>query len=142
MSQYSTFTVDGLLFGVDVQRVQEVLRHQTITPVPLAPRVVRGLINLRGQIVTALDLRARLSMEPHATEAQPLNVVVRTDEGAVALLVDDIGDVITADPDTWESAPATLSDAARDLIPGAYKLDGRLLLQLDVDRALDVSATS
>jgi len=142
MSQYSTFTVDGLLFGVDVLRVQEVLRHQTTTPVPLAPGVVRGLINLRGQIVTALDLRARLSLEPHAADAQPLNVVVRTDEGAVALLVDDIGDVISADDAAWEAAPATLTDAARDLIPGAYKLDGRLLLQLDVDRALDVSPTA
>lgn len=140
--QYSTFRVDGFLFGVDVMRVQEVIRHQAITPVPMAPEVVRGLINLRGQIVTALDLRARLGLKARADDARPMNVVVRTDEGAVALLVDEIGDVVTADPNAWEPAPATLSESARELIPGAYKLEGRLLLQLDVDRALDVSVAA
>ena len=139
--QYSTFLVDGLLFGVDVVRVQEVIRYQTMTPVPLAPAVVHGLINLRGQIVTALDLRARLELAPRNDGARPMNVVVRTDEGAVALLVDEIGDVVTVDTESWETAPSTLSGAARELIPGAYKIDGRLLLQLDVDCALDVGAT-
>jgi purine-binding chemotaxis protein CheW len=140
--QYSTFVVDGLLFGIDVMRVQEVIRYQTMTPVPLAPEVVHGLINLRGQIVTALDLRARLELSPRGVDVRPMNVVVRTDEGAVALLVDEIGDVVTADEGSWESAPSTLSGAARELIPGAYKIDGRLLLQLDVDRALDVGAAA
>jgi purine-binding chemotaxis protein CheW len=135
--QYSTFLVDGLLFGVDVMRVQEVIRYQAMTPVPMAPDVVHGLINLRGQIVTALDLRARLGLAPRSGDVRPMNVVVRTDEGAVTLLVDEIGDVVTANGNAWESAPATLAGPARDLIPGAYKIDGRLLLQLDVDRALD-----
>lgn len=139
-AQYSTFLVDGFLFGVDVRRVQEVIRHQDMTPVPLASPVVRGLINLRGQIVTALDLRVRLGLGAHAADARPMNVVVRTDEGAVALLVDEIGDVLTVDPAAWERAPATLPTTARALIPGAYKLDGRLLMQLDVDRVLETDA--
>jgi purine-binding chemotaxis protein CheW len=141
-TQFSTFVVDGFLFGVDVTRVQEVIRHQSMTPVPMAPAVVRGLINLRGQIVTALDLRVRLGLGAHAADARPMNVVVRTDEGAVALLVDQIGDVVTTDPGAWEAAPSTLSAAARELIPGAYKLEGRLLLQLDVDRALEATVVA
>ncbi|HYV96571.1 MAG TPA: chemotaxis protein CheW [Gemmatimonadaceae bacterium] len=140
--QYSTFIVDGLLFGVDVTRVQEVIRFQTMTPVPRAPEVVRGLINLRGQIVTALDLRVRLGLTPAAANAQPMNVVVRTDEGAVAFLVDAIGDVVTVDETAWEPAPATLVASVRELIPGAYKLDDRLLLQLDVDAALGTAVAA
>lgn len=139
--QFSTFVVNGFLFGVDVMRVQEVIRYQSMTPVPMAPDVVRGLINLRGQIVTALDLRVRLELGRAADDARPMNVVVRTDEGAVALLVDEIGDVVTADPAAWEATPSTLAPTLRHLIPGAYKLDGRLLLELDVDRALECDAT-
>ena len=135
--QYSTFLVGGHLFGLDVTRVQEVIRPMPMTRVPLAPAVVRGLINLRGQIVTALDLRVRLGLGAHGPEAAPMNVIVRADDDVVALLVDEIGDVVMADPDAWEPAPRTLAPAVRDLIPGAYKLDGRLLLQLDVDRVLD-----
>jgi purine-binding chemotaxis protein CheW len=139
-TQYSTFVVRDLLFGVNVQRVQEVIRHQAMTPVLTAPPVVRGLINLRGQIVTALDLRVRLDLGAYDAEARPMTVVVRTDEGAVALLVDGIGDVLDADPAAWEPVPATLAPALRPLIPGAYKLDGRLLLELDVDRVLEHDA--
>jgi len=141
-TQYSTFVVQGFLFGVDVQRVQEVIRHQEMTPVPLATGVVRGLINLRGQIVTALDLRVRLGLGAHADDARPMTVVVRTDEGAVALLVDEIGDVLTAEPDAWEEAPATLPAEVRPLIPGAFKFAERLLLQLDVDKVLELDAAT
>ncbi len=141
-TQYSTFVVQGFLFGVDVQRVQEVIRHQEMTPVPLATSVVRGLINLRGQIVTALDLRVRLGLGEHAADARPMTVVVRTDEGAVALLVDEIGDVLTADLESWEEAPATLPAAVRPLIPGAFKFAGRLLLQLDIDKVLELDAAT
>ena len=140
--QFCTFTLDGLLFGVDVGTVQEVIRYQAMTEVPLAHRVVRGLINLRGQIVTALDLRRRLGLTERPNNERPMNVVVRTDEGAVAFLVDAIGDVVTVEPDAWESAPATLASSVRALIPGAYKLDERLLLQLDVDAALDTASAA
>lgn len=135
-TQYCTFYLDGLFFGVDVQRVQEVLRHQTLTPVPLAPPTVRGLINLRGQIVTALDLRQRLGLPPRTSEKPPMNIVIRSEEEAVALLVDEIGEVVDVEEGRFERPPETLRGPARELIPGAYKLDTRLLLILDTDRAI------
>lgn len=140
--QYSTFVVDGLLFGVDVIRVQEVIRYQEMTPVPLAPVVVHGLINLRGQIVTAIDLRQRLGLAARPADARPMNVVVRSDDGAISLLVDEIGDVVEANGDLWEPPPHTLPASVRPLIPGAYKLSNRLLLALDVDRTINVDAAA
>src|SRR5437868_11453098 len=92
--QYCTFYVDGHYFGLDVLQVQEIIRFQEMTRVPLAPPVVRGLINLRGQIVTAIDLRRRLEMPDRLDDQFPVNVVVHTDDGAVSLLVDEIGDVL------------------------------------------------
>ena len=89
--QFSTFFVADLFFGVDVLRVQEVLRFQQMTHVPQAPGVIEGLINLRGQIVTAIDLRRRLGLPPRSGDQMPMNMVVRTDDGAVSLLVDEIG---------------------------------------------------
>ncbi len=134
--QLCTFRCDGVLFGVDVIDVQEVLRLQEMTPIPLAPPSVRGLINLRGQIVTALDLRVKLGMSA-STSQDAVNVVVRVDDGIVSLLVDEIGDVIEVDAENFERPPDTLADDARDLIRGAYKLKGRLLLVLDPARTID-----
>lgn len=134
--QYCTFLLDGQPFGIDVMEVQEVVRHQEMTRVPLAPAVVRGLINLRGQIVTAIDLRRRLGLPDRAGGEPPVNVVVRTDDGAVSLLVDEIGDVLAVPAAAFEPPPETLRGPARGLIRGAYKLDGRLLLVLDTGRAV------
>jgi purine-binding chemotaxis protein CheW len=138
--QYCTFFLDRHFFGVEVMRVQEVIRYQQMTRVPLAPRVVQGLINLRGQIVTAIDLRRRLDLPERADGALPMNIVVRTDEGAVSLLVDEIGDVVEVSEDSFERPPETLQGVARQLIPGAHKLSDRLLLVLDTDRAVSVGA--
>src|ERR1700720_824676 len=88
--QLSTFFVADLFFGVDVLDVQEVLRFQQMTPVPQAPEVIEGLINLRGQIVTAIDMRRRLRLPPRGGDETPMNMVVRTGDGAVSLLVDEI----------------------------------------------------
>src|SRR5262245_66079306 len=99
-----------------------------MTRVPLAPPVVRGLINLRGQIVTAIDLRRRLELSDRPADQVPLNVVVHTDDGAVSLLVDEIGDVLEVSEKRFERPPETLKGPARELIRGAYKLSGRLLL--------------
>lgn len=136
--QYCTFYLDGLFFGVEVQKVQEVIRYQELTRVPLASRVVSGLINLRGQIVTAIDLRQRLGLKRRPEDKLPMNVVVRSDEGAVSMLVDEIGDVQEVDADTFEPAPNTLRGEARNLIRGAYKLKNRLLLVLDTERAIQI----
>lgn len=139
-NQFCTFTLAGLLFGIEVDRVQEVIRSLELTTVPLANDVVEGLINLRGQIVTALDLRRRLELPPRVDGELPMNIVVRVGDGALSLLVDEIGDVVDVDEGAFEGAPETLEGVARELIRGAYKLDGRLLLVLDIDRAVALPA--
>lgn len=137
--QFSTFYVGELFFGVDVLRVQEVLRFQQMTRVPKAPEVIEGLINLRGQIVTAIDMRGRLSLPQRNGNSTPMNMVVRTEDGAVSLLVDEIGDVVDVDAATYEPPPENLDPAARELIHGVFKLNDRLLLVLDAARATEMS---
>ena len=138
--QFCTFFVDGHYFGIDVLQVQEVIRYQEMTRVPLAPPVVQGLINLRGQIVTAIDLRRRLGLSERPADQLPVNVIVRTDDGAVSVLVDEIGDVLEVSDKLFERPPETLQGSARQLIGGAYKLKDRLLLILDTERTVNCSA--
>lgn len=140
--QFCTFYLDGHYFGVPVEQVQEVIRYLDMTRVPLVDDVVRGLINLRGQIVTAIDLRRRLAMADRAAGQLPMNVVIRTDDGAVSLLVDEIGDVLEVEEDSLEMPPPTLQGLSRDLMRGVHKLQGRLLLVLDTDRAVMVDENS
>lgn len=139
-NQFSTFFVADLFFGVDVLHVQEVLRFQQMTPVPQAPEVIEGLINLRGQIVTAIDMRRRLRLPPRVGDQAPMNIVVRTQDGAISLLVDEIGDVLQMDASTYECPPGNLDPAARDLIRGVYKLKDGLLLILDEERTVDLAS--
>jgi purine-binding chemotaxis protein CheW len=138
--QVCTFFLNGLFFGVDVTLVQEVIRFQAMTEVPLAPRVVSGLINLRGQIVTAIDLRRRLEMPDRPAGRTPMNVVVRNADAIHSLLVDEVGDVVSVDESTWEAPPDTLDSRTRELITGTHKLQDRLLLVLDVARAIRFQA--
>ena len=140
--QYCTFYLKDQFLGVPVQKVQEVIRYQEMTRVPLVPRVIRGLINLRGQIVLAVDLRRRFGMEDRAASELPMNVVVRTEEGAVSFLVDEIGDVLEVEEERFEDPPATLKGEARQLIRGVYKLQGQLLLVLDSERAMETNAAA
>ncbi|OIQ66231.1 chemotaxis protein CheW [mine drainage metagenome] len=140
--QLATFELAGHLFGVDVDRVQEVIRNQTTTRVPLAPAAIGGLINRRGQVVTAIDLRERLGLPSAGPDHLPMNVVVRTSDGPVSLFVDVIGEVIDTDDELFESPPETLTGPGRELILGVHKLKDRLVLALDVDRAVDISATA
>ena len=137
--QFSTFFVADLYFGVDVLRVQELLRAQQMTRVPQAPEVIGGLINLRGQIVTAIDMRRRLRLPPRAGDQAPMNMVVRTADGAISLLVDEIGDVLDVDESTYERPPENLDPTARELIRGVYKLKDRLLLVLDTERTVELA---
>jgi purine-binding chemotaxis protein CheW len=136
--QFCVFSLDKFLFGVEAGKVQEVVRHQPMTRVPLASSVIGGLINLRGQLVTAIDLRGLLELEPRPAGRLPMNVVLSTAEGAVSLLVDEIDNVIEVDDSAFEPAPETLRGRARDLIRGVYKLEDRLLLILCTDTALAV----
>lgn len=135
--QFCTFFLDGQCFGTPVGMVQEVIQLQPTTRVPLAPDVIVGLMNLRGQIVTVLDLGRRLELPERAECQLPVNVVLHIQDSAVSLLVDEIGDVVEVQEDTFESPPVTLQGFNRDMLRGVYKLPGRLLLVLDLERVLD-----
>ena len=135
--QYCTFSVGDLFFGVDVLSVQEVLRCQPMTRVPRAPDVIEGLINLRGHIVMAIDMRRRLKLPPRPKDQTPMNMVVRTEDGAVSLLVDEIGDVLDGDAGSYEARPENIDRSARELIRGVYKLKDRLLLVLDTEQTVN-----
>jgi purine-binding chemotaxis protein CheW len=138
--QFCTLHLAGHLFGVPVMQVQEVISYQPMTRVPLANPVIDGLINLRGQIVTAIDLRKRLDFDARDSEQQSMNVVVQTPGGVVSLLVDEIGDVVEVEETIYEAPPETLTGVAKDLILGVYKFEDRLLLELDIDRAVTISS--
>jgi purine-binding chemotaxis protein CheW len=136
MTQLSTFHIGRYLFGVDVSLVQEIVRLQAMTPVPLAAPEVAGLINLRGEVLTAIDVRSRLGLPPSTGDRDPINVVVRVDEEPVSLLVDEIGGVIQVTGVTFEATPSTVDARIRPLLLGAYTLPGQLLLALDAHRLL------
>lgn len=140
--QLCTFFLGDFYFGLPVEAVQEVLRTQEMTRVPLTPSVVGGLINLRGQIIVALDLRQRLELANEKNKEATRSIVVRTKEGPVSLLVDAIGDVIEVDEGSFEPPPDTLHGIGRTLIVGAYKLEGRLLLSLDTEKIAMISDSS
>lgn len=137
-NQFCTFFLDGMFLGVEVLKVQEVLRYQEMTQVPLAPPVVSGLINLRGQIVTAIDLRRRLQLRERHPEQLPMNIVINSDDGAISLLVDEIGDVLEVSDDGLEQPPATLDPATRDLLESVCKLNDKLLLILNTEKAVNL----
>lgn len=128
-----------MTLGVEVLRVQEVIREQTITSVPRSTEAVSGLMNLRGQIVTALDLRRCLDL-PDGDAAPSMNVVIRTADDTISLQVHEIGDVLVVDADQFEPPPATLQGAAKALIRGVYKLESGLLMALDTDAVLSAAA--
>ena len=136
--QFCTFYLDNHTFGVRVEQVQGVFRYQEMTKVPLAPPVVRGLINIRGQIITAIDLRRRLGMAPQPEDKLPMNVVLRTEDGVVSLLVDEIGDVLEVSEEDYERPPEIIPQEFRELVLGVYKLQRKLLLILDSEKAVNV----
>lgn len=137
-SQLATFTLAGAHYGVDMLRVQEALHDQARTMVPLAAASVAGLINLRGQVVLTIDLRTRLGLVPLGAGLEPMMVVVSVGGEPIGLLVDDIGDVIDVEGQQLEAPPDTLPTSLREVILGAYQLEGSLLLALDIDRVAGV----
>ncbi|MFT5441386.1 MAG: purine-binding chemotaxis protein CheW [Myxococcota bacterium] len=140
--QYCTFFVGGLFFGVEVMKVQEVIRYQQLTSVPLAPPEIGGLINLRGQIVTAVRMRKRLGLPDREDDELPMNIVLTGSHGPVSLLVDEIGDVLEVQSEDFEAPPETIADEVRGLITGIFKLEGKLMLVLDTESAITVSYES
>jgi len=131
-----TFLVDGQLFGMPATEVMELTRFHALTPVPLAPPTIAGLMNLRGQVVTAVDMRRRMALRPRPDDQPPMNVVLRREDVLVSLLVDQVGEVIELADATYEPVPDTLRGVARELVRGVHKLPGRLLMLLDPDKVI------
>lgn len=138
IKQCCTFTVNGFLFGVDVLQVREVVESQYYTTVPLASSKTHGLLNLRGEIVTSIDLRDRFSAGDAEPSGDYMNVVVITEEDPISLVVDEMGEVIDIDPELIEPTPDTVQMSVKNLIKGVYKLDTRLMLILDVEAAVAI----
>lgn len=133
--QLVTFTIGDYAFGINVMEVQEVLKHQQMTAVPLAPPEVRGLINLRGHIVTAIGMRERLRFAPAPNESEQMNLIVSLPDGSASLVVDSVGDVINLERDRYRSRPSTLVAPLRDIVEGVYQLEKTLLLHINAEAA-------
>lgn len=138
---FCVFSAGNFFFGVDVDRVQEAILHdQAITPVPLAHESIEGLMNLRGRIVTVIDLRNRLGLSARNEGAKSMHVIIRSEgSGLISLLVDELEDAMDLDDAIFESPPETLTGKIRELVRGAYKLEGRLLFVLNVDEAINLA---
>jgi len=134
--KYSTFYLNGICFGVAVERVQEVMEFQEITAVPLAPAALPGIINLRGQIIATIDLKTRLELCGGETAGPAMMIVLRTSEGPMNLVVDRIGNVIDVDPEQFEKPTETLKPAVRAATTHVCKLEDRLLLVLDTEEII------
>ena len=134
--QYATVHVDTLFLGIEVAKVQEVMRDQQMTDVPLAPPAIKGLINLRGQIVIAVDTRHSLGLAALETGESAHNIIIRSDDGGVSLLVDEIGDVLDVPIEAFAPVPENMPAERRELIEGVYNLNERLLLILDTKKLL------
>lgn len=136
----ATFWVGQAHLAIDAHHVQEVLVNQPMVRVPRTEPSVRGLINLRGQVVTAIGLADRLGIHQAADHNPPFCVVVRTDDGPVSLLVDSVGGVLNTEDLRCDPPPDTLDEAMQYLVTGVHQLEGDLLLVLDVARATEVRA--
>ena len=140
--QFCTFKLGEYFFGIDILQVQEIIRRLSFTRIPLAPSLIEGLVNLRGQIVTAIDLRQRIGLPTRPEGKSPTHVVVRIEDGSASLLVDEIGDMMELGDESFEAPPDTIQGPARELISGVYKLENRLLLVLDIDKAVNLDVKS
>ncbi|MCI5048749.1 MAG: chemotaxis protein CheW [Rickettsiales bacterium] len=140
--EFVTMRIAGQLFGVSVMAVQDVLRHHKITKVPLAPIVVAGLLNMRGRIVTAIDMRARLGQDACENNSKAMNVVVEHKQELFSFLIDEVGDVMSLPLNKFEKVPPNLTESWREFSAGVFKLKDELLVILDVERVIDVGSST
>lgn len=134
---YCTFELDDQLYGVSVDDAREVIMNQPRTPVPLAPPAVLGIMNIRGRVVSAIDMRTVLRLPEMARPAESINLIVRHQGEEVGLVVDRIGDVLTLDPQQRQAAPETLGAKERAFMDGVFQLDEALMLELDIHKVLE-----
>lgn len=141
IEDYVTFSIGDQMFGIPVLRVQDILAPDRIAPVPLAPPEVKGSINLRGRIVTVIDVRVRLGLpERDEEDGQSMGVTVEQDNELYTLLVDKIGDVISLSKDLYEKNPATLDSLWREFSNGVFRLDEKLMVVLDIDNLMNLDS--
>src|SRR5271168_3504610 len=140
-SDFVSIVIGGQLFGIPVLQVQDVLGPQRITRIPLAPPEVAGSLNLRGRIVTAIDVRLCLGLEKRSADQPGMSVVVDHGTEFYSLIVDNVGEVLTLPAASMERNPATLDPRWREISNGIYRLDEQLLVVLDADRLLDFART-
>ena len=134
--QFVTMKVNGQMFGIPVLTVQDVLRPQRVTPIPLAPSIIKGSINLRGRIVTVIDLRTRLSLAPKEEPEKCMYVVVDYKDEQYSVVVDSVGEVLTLSLDDFEHNPSNLAENWRNVSLGVYRLNNQLMVVLDIDNLL------
>lgn len=135
--EFVTMTIADQLFGIPVLQVQDVLGHQRITRIPLAPPEVAGSLNLRGRIVTAIDVRLRLGLQARPKDKPGMSIVVDLRGELYSLMVDSVGEVLSLSNEDFERNPATLDPRWREVSLGIYRLNGQLMVVLDVSRLLN-----
>ncbi len=139
---YVTLTIAGQWFGIPVLLVQDVLGPRDVAPIPLADRVVAGSLNLRGRIVTVIDMRKRLGLPPRPDDEKGMNVVVDHGGNLCSLLIDAVGEVMSAPEDKFEKNPATVDPLWRDFSDGIYRLENRLLIVLNIEKLLEIGGNA
>ena len=135
---FVTIRLAGQLCGIPILEVHDVLSEQSITSVPLSGEAVAGVLNLRGRIVTAIDLRKRLGLYEKSEGSGKMSIVVEYNEEPYSLLIDSIGDVLSFPEDSFERNPVTMDPRWQDVSDGIFRLDGELMVVLDVDKLLDI----
>jgi len=140
LTDFVTFTLAGQLFGLPIARVQDVFRPSRITRVPLAGAEVAGVLNLRGRIVTVIDMRQRLDVRQRQAGDAPMAIGIEAKGESFGLLIDAVGEVLKLSVTEREPNPINLDRKLAALSAGVYRLDGELLVVLDIDRVLDVRA--
>ncbi len=135
--EFVTFTIAGQLFGIPVLQIQDVLSSYQITPIPLAPPEITGSLNLRGRVVTAIDVRLRLGLSARPKDAESMSIVAENEGELYSLMVDSVGEVLALSQSEYERNLPTLDAKFRAFADGIYRLDKQLLVVLDVNRLLD-----
>ena len=135
--EFVTFTIAGQLFGIPVLQIQDVLSSYQITPIPLAPPEITGSLNLRGRVVTAIDVRLRLGLSARPKDAESMSIVAENEGELYSLMVDSVGEVLALSQSAYERNLPTLDAKFRAFSDGIYRLDKQLLVVLDVNRLLD-----
>ena len=138
--QLFTFRLDHLFLAVDARDVKAVLSHQRLTRVPLAPKTVRGLMNLRGEVIAGIDLRACLELDAANGDRQCTNIVLKGSLGPVSLLVDGIGEVVTVAEDQLEPPPGTLHARTQEITDSVCQINGKMILLLDVKAVIETAS--